>query len=162
MVWCGVCVCRKKSGGMVDWKRGERMEWKIQSRKSKKMLFSLKPLFPFFSLLFQTLFLSWLSPPVPPSTLYRLFNTFQRATYVHIHNKHKPKPTPSPIHFVVFLSCSFSLLSRLSSTTNLWLIITLLWLCTMYQTTFIYYNHDRTHRDIWTKHQMISQIKRKK
>ena len=91
MVWWVVGECRKKSDGMVDWKGGERMEWKTQSHKSKKTLFSLKPLFPFFSLLFS------FPKLFPFLTLFCCATThylslvqrpFPSAMHVHIHIEH--------------------------------------------------------------------------
>ena len=103
--------------------------------KSKKMLFSLKPLFPSFSLLFfffpthsfpDSLLLCHHPLSITQSTF------ISSVTHVHIRNEHKPKPTQHSIYFFVFISCSNYLSPHLSSTSHLTQIISLFRLCAIH------------------------------
>ena len=90
--------------------------------KKKKMLFSLKPLFPLlfpFFPLFQSLSFpdSLMLCNYPLSTTHS--TPLSCVRHLYNHNEHKPKPSQHSIHFIVFLSCSFSLLPIISSTCHI-------------------------------------------
>ena len=67
-----------------------------------------------------------------------------------------PKTTQNQILFFVFPSCPFSPLFNLSSTINLLMVITLLWLWALQQTIFIHQYCYTIQHDIFLTYQMVS------
>ena len=121
IVWCGEWwVCRKKSGGMVDWKRGKDGVKDTVTQKQKDALFpqtTFSLLFPFPKLF-----------PFPDSllllssfTLYHAINAlFIHKARAHLQWTQTQNNTTLNL-FIVFLSYPNSHLHRLSFTNRfLW------------------------------------------
>ena len=123
-VACCVCdgVVWSVSVGMwgVVWRieGREMIVWKTQSHKKQKdALFpqiTFPPSFPFISLFPSLSFHDSLPLYHHPLSITRS-PSFPSTTHAHTHNEYNPKPTQHQIHFIVFLSYSFSFLSHLST-----------------------------------------------
>ena len=133
-------------------KGGEGWRERHSHTKAKKTLFSLKPLpfFPSFSLsqLFSFRDSHTLSHHPLPMTYSTSFST---TRHVHIHNEHKLKSTQHSFHFIVFLSCSNSLLLHLFLNPSRIVLFILFHLCLINHTTLINHNLDRANHTMHLK-----------